>query len=252
MHAADVVNACFELVGSLFTWRNALQVHRDREVRGVWGPIWIFFAVWGLWNLVYYPSLGQWWSFAGGLSLVLGNLAWVAGWLRAVRDKRKGQPDPADPGPDPDPPRFVCPECREPSWMNDYPHHLPSCSRRGEKYTGADSTVLSPEERRVLSGIRPAIFGAGDRPDVPAPSGRCWCGRYPLPSGHPSFVLDGVLHERASRPGGFCGPPAAHRARDREERARSIRTEIRDLELRLRRARDRLAFLRPDPGPEGP
>lgn len=82
MNGPDVVNALFEFGGSVFTWRNALQVYRDREVRGVWGPIWGFFALWGLWNLWYYPSLGQWWSFVGGMSLVAGNVAWTIGWAR--------------------------------------------------------------------------------------------------------------------------------------------------------------------------
>lgn len=74
----DHINGAFEMVGALFTWRNAWQLHRDKEIRGVYWPITGFFAAWGVWNLWYYPSLAQWWSFSGGVLLVLGNAAWVA------------------------------------------------------------------------------------------------------------------------------------------------------------------------------
>ena len=36
-----------------------------------------FFTAWGIWNLVYYPAIGQWYSFAAGIVLAAGNLAWV-------------------------------------------------------------------------------------------------------------------------------------------------------------------------------
>lgn len=77
--SVDAINAAlFEAAGALFTWRNALALHRDREIKGVYWPAWVFFALCGLWNLYYYPSLGQWWSVAAGALLVAGNLLWVA------------------------------------------------------------------------------------------------------------------------------------------------------------------------------
>jgi fatty acid desaturase len=82
----DHINAAFEGLGAVFTWRNALQLHRDRQVRGVYWPITAFFAAWGVWNLYFYPAIGQWWSFGAGAFLVIGNLAWVAlavKWRRA-------------------------------------------------------------------------------------------------------------------------------------------------------------------------
>lgn len=74
----DLINGLFELAGAGFTWRNAVQLLRDRELRGVYWPTSAFFSTWGVWNLAYYPALGQWLSFAGGVLLVSGNLAWVA------------------------------------------------------------------------------------------------------------------------------------------------------------------------------
>jgi hypothetical protein len=62
MNLTDAVNAGFELVAALLTWRNVLQLYRDKQVKGVYWPAWAMFAAWGLWNLYYYPHLGQWLS----------------------------------------------------------------------------------------------------------------------------------------------------------------------------------------------
>jgi hypothetical protein len=36
-----------------------------------------FFTAWGWWNVMFYPALGQWCSFAGGLFMVAANAAWL-------------------------------------------------------------------------------------------------------------------------------------------------------------------------------
>jgi hypothetical protein len=75
----DLFNGLFEFFGSVMIWRNVAALMRDKMLRGVhWGAT-AFFTSWGIWNLYYYPSLGQWWSFAGGLSIMTANLAWL--WL---------------------------------------------------------------------------------------------------------------------------------------------------------------------------
>lgn len=84
MNWPDLINGSFELVGAVFTWRNYVQLRRDRVLRGVYWPTAAFFAAWGLWNLVYYPALGQWASFLGGMLLVSGNVAWVVLAVRLV------------------------------------------------------------------------------------------------------------------------------------------------------------------------
>lgn len=78
----DVINGLFELFGSYFTWMSAIQLYRDKHIRGMYWPSGIFFAVWGLWNLYFYPALGQWFSFSAGVVLVLGQVAWVFLLLR--------------------------------------------------------------------------------------------------------------------------------------------------------------------------
>lgn len=74
---ADFVNGLFEWIGAYGAWRNAYQLYEDKKISGVYWPLYLFYTLWGLWNLLYYPSLGQWFSTIGGAVLVLGNLAWV-------------------------------------------------------------------------------------------------------------------------------------------------------------------------------
>lgn len=74
----DVFNGLFELAGACLLSLNVRQVWRDKVVRGVhWGAT-TFFTAWGFWNLFYYPSLDQWWSFAGGCAIVTVNAVWLA------------------------------------------------------------------------------------------------------------------------------------------------------------------------------
>lgn len=78
----DLFNGLFEFCGSLMLWRNVYQLYKDKMVRGVhWGPTGFFFS-WGLWNLFYYPNLHQWWSFTGGLSIVIANGVWFYQMLK--------------------------------------------------------------------------------------------------------------------------------------------------------------------------
>lgn len=73
----DIVNALFEFIGGLFLWMNVITLYKDKTIKGVYYPTVIFFFLWGVWNLWYYPSLDQWWSFAGGVWLATANLMWI-------------------------------------------------------------------------------------------------------------------------------------------------------------------------------
>jgi hypothetical protein len=77
MQIPDLINGSVEFVGAVFTWKNALAIYRDKSIKGVYWPSTVFFTVWGLWNLYFYPVLGQWLSFTGGIFLVAGNICWV-------------------------------------------------------------------------------------------------------------------------------------------------------------------------------
>lgn len=74
----DIINGLFEVAGGLLCWLNVWKILKDKKVQGVFWPASAFFSVWGFWNLYYYPSLGQWVSFWGGMFLALGNTTWVA------------------------------------------------------------------------------------------------------------------------------------------------------------------------------
>jgi len=74
----DWINGSIELIGAYFTWMNAWKLYKDREIKGVYWPTMVFFTIWGVWNLYYYPALDQWFSFMAGIVLVLGNAIWVA------------------------------------------------------------------------------------------------------------------------------------------------------------------------------
>lgn len=73
----DLINGLFELGGGFLIWLSVLKLHRDKVVRGVhWAPV-LFFASWSIWNLYFYPSLGQWWSFAAGINVGIANFVWA-------------------------------------------------------------------------------------------------------------------------------------------------------------------------------
>jgi hypothetical protein len=74
----DTINALFELGGAVFIWQNVRMLYRDKAVRGVYAPVMAFYAAWGVWNIFYYPAIGQTLSFWAGLGVVAGNVAWCS------------------------------------------------------------------------------------------------------------------------------------------------------------------------------
>ena len=78
MYINDLINGIFEFIGSAVIWANIFKLYKDKEVKGVFWPVWFFYSVWGIWNLYYYPSLDQWISFSAGIIMVLGNSLWVS------------------------------------------------------------------------------------------------------------------------------------------------------------------------------
>ncbi len=77
----DIINGLFEFVGAAFIWLSIRRLYTDKKVAGV---SWIhvsFFTAWGAWNIFYYPHLGQMWSLAGGIAVVVSNIVWLAGLL---------------------------------------------------------------------------------------------------------------------------------------------------------------------------
>lgn len=77
----DMLNAAFEFVGALFLAADSRDLYRDKLLRGVYWPGRVFFASWGAWNVLYYPSIGQTFSFIAGLLVLAVNTVWcVLAW----------------------------------------------------------------------------------------------------------------------------------------------------------------------------
>lgn len=74
----DMVNAGFEAGAGLAVLAHCARLYVDKEARGLSIPAVLFFAVWGGWNIFYYPHLGQFWSLAGGIFVTLANLIYLA------------------------------------------------------------------------------------------------------------------------------------------------------------------------------
>lgn len=85
----DLINGIFELIGAFFTWKSAGALFTDRSVKGVYWPTTAYFTAWGCWNVFYYPNLGQWVSFACGIVLLSGNVAWLTLLTRCVLQGRR-------------------------------------------------------------------------------------------------------------------------------------------------------------------
>jgi len=87
----DLVNGAFEAFGAWLTASSCRRLWLHWRIAGMDWRATAFFTAWGVWNLLYYPSLGQWASFAGGVLLVLANVCWVSMAVMVVR----GRPRPA-------------------------------------------------------------------------------------------------------------------------------------------------------------
>lgn len=74
----DFVNGFFEFGGAILLCLNIRRILKDKSIAGVSIFPVLFFTCWGIWNLFYYPSLNQMWSFYGGCGIVTANTIWVS------------------------------------------------------------------------------------------------------------------------------------------------------------------------------
>lgn len=74
---ADLINGVFEAGLACFIVKGILKLRVDKCVQGFYWPTVLWTSAWGLYNLYFYPSLGQWWSFWGGVFVVSFNIAWL-------------------------------------------------------------------------------------------------------------------------------------------------------------------------------
>ena len=83
---SDLINASFEGLAAAVSFLNIRQILKDKAVRGVSGWPVAFFTVWGLWNLYYYPSLGQYFSAVAAAGMVSINVWWLALYRKYKND----------------------------------------------------------------------------------------------------------------------------------------------------------------------
>lgn len=73
----DYINGLFELGMALAILMSIRKLHQEKMIYGIhWTNI-AFPLCWGIFNLLYYPSLGQWFSFFGGVVVVTVNLVYL-------------------------------------------------------------------------------------------------------------------------------------------------------------------------------
>lgn len=74
----DLINASFEIGASAIIWYNVHRILKDKEVKGLEWKTWIFYAVWGMYDFIYYyPHLEQTLSFYAAIFLSVGNWTWI-------------------------------------------------------------------------------------------------------------------------------------------------------------------------------
>lgn len=73
----DFFNALFEVSAGFFVLNHCRVLFQHKSTRGVSIVSTIFFCFWGFWNIYYYPAIGQFWSFAGGVFVVIANTVYV-------------------------------------------------------------------------------------------------------------------------------------------------------------------------------
>ncbi len=126
----DMTNGIFEIVGGMLLVINIVKLCRDKTLAGV--SIWptLHFTLWGVWNLFYYPSLGQWWSVTGAWFIVIANTVWLilVGWFKW---KRKS---------------YIPQQCTESETLkvmypNDVEQTFLLCSKKRRKDEGCDLTA---------------------------------------------------------------------------------------------------------------
>lgn len=73
----DQANAGFEFMGALMRTYDCYHLHKAKRFLG--GSLFTasFFFVWGLFNTVFYPSLGQTWSLVAAVLLTIVNGIWI-------------------------------------------------------------------------------------------------------------------------------------------------------------------------------
>lgn len=89
MSTSDLINGLFEFGGGLILMLNCRRIHKDKQVKGISIFPFAFYTGWGVWNLWFYPAVGAWFSFWGGVLVVSVNAVFVC---QVAYHLRRGKP----------------------------------------------------------------------------------------------------------------------------------------------------------------
>ena len=73
----DLINGILEILGGVFIFTNVFRIYRTKSSASFHWASALFFTSAGFWNIYYYPHLGQWFSFSGGVFIVLANVTYL-------------------------------------------------------------------------------------------------------------------------------------------------------------------------------
>ena len=83
----DLINALFEVGGFLVICLSAYKCYENKSADGIHWALTSFFFIWGIWNLYFYPAVGQMLSFYAGCLIVLANMVYTALIIKYSRRK---------------------------------------------------------------------------------------------------------------------------------------------------------------------
>lgn len=89
MNTNDLINACFEAAGAVMVLNNCRVLYKDKIVRGVSLFTTVFFTAWGLWNVYFYPVLGQMFSFYAGMCICAANILWIGLMMHYIQLEKR-------------------------------------------------------------------------------------------------------------------------------------------------------------------
>lgn len=77
MTFGDLINAFFEGFASVAVLNHCRAILKDKRVAGTSIVSTVFFTSWGFWNMYYYHSLGQMFSWFAGFTVCFANCFYV-------------------------------------------------------------------------------------------------------------------------------------------------------------------------------
>ena len=87
--STDLINGLIEAGGAMLLCKSIWLAYKQKKVHGVSVLSVAFFMFWGYWNLAFYPSVNCWYSFTGGILMVIANTIWVGQLIYYSRKQKE-------------------------------------------------------------------------------------------------------------------------------------------------------------------